>query len=84
MINIHQLNTDLREIEDRIREVKTALRSTWTRPMSKSQYALIDLKARATERYILRAWLRGKFHLADHDYCKEVAEQTKSQYPLAA
>lgn len=84
MINIQQLNTDQREIEDRIREVKTALRSTWTRPMDSFQYELIALKARATERYILRAWLRGKFHTADHDYCKEVAEKAKLQYPLAA
>ena len=84
MIDIHTLNTDQREIEDRIREVKTALRSTWTRPMSASQYELIDLKARATERYILRAWLRGKFHLADHDRCTEVAEKAKLNYPLAA
>jgi len=83
-MNIQQLNTDLREIEDRIREVKAALRSTWTTPMGKFQYELIDLKARSTERYILRAWLRGKFHTADHDYCKEVAEQAKSQYALAA
>lgn len=80
-INTHQLNTDLRAIEDRIHTVKSALRSTWTKFMDSEQYELIDLKWQATQRYVLRAYARGRFHLADHDKCKEIAEQAAKLYP---
>jgi hypothetical protein len=53
--------------------------------MSKFQYELISLKAQATERYVLRAWHRGRCHILDApEYCKEVAERTMLKYPLAA
>lgn len=84
-INIKQLNADLREIEDKIRELKSVLRSTWTKfSMASEQYQLIDLKWEATHRYVLRAYARGRFHLADHAKCKEVAEQAAKKYALAA
>lgn len=83
-LNIPQLKTDLRELEDRIRKVKKELRSTWTQPMHKFQYELINLKAQATDRYILRAWTRGRYHLADQDRCEETAERMALRYPIAA
>jgi hypothetical protein len=83
-LNINQLNADLREIEEQIRIVKSGLRSTWTKPMDSEQYKLIDLKWSATQRYVLRAYARGRFHLADHDKCKEIAEQAAKKYARAA
>lgn len=61
-LNIRQLKTDIAALEEQIREVKTALRSTWEQPMSNKQYTLIDLKAKVTKLYTLRAWNRGKLH----------------------
>lgn len=83
-IDIHQLRTDLREIEDRIKPIKEALRSTWTRPMANEQYQLIGLRNEATDLYILLAWTRGKYHLADHDRCREVAERMAPKYQAQA
>jgi hypothetical protein len=83
-INIRQLQADLRDLEDKIREVKKQLRTTWTRPMDSQQYALLNLKADATERYVLRAYARGRFHLKDHERCKDIAERAAKKYALAA
>ena len=81
-INLTQLQHDRREIEDRIREIKKVLRSPWPAktPMWKHQHELIELKKKATELCILRAWMRGRSHLPDTEYCKEVAERMASQY----
>ena len=79
-INIPQLKQDRRELEARIRLVKKALRSTWTKPMADTQYELISLKRQATELCILRAYARGRWHLPDVDYCKEVAERIAPRY----
>lgn len=83
-INITDLNSDLRRIESQIRELKAQLRSPWTKFMDTEQAALIDLKWEATQRYILRAHARGRFHLADHERCKEIVTEIQSQYLLAA
>lgn len=79
-INIEQLKHDRRELETRIREVKKELRSTWTRPMDSFQLELIKLKHKATELCILRAWVRGRHHLPDVEYCREIAERVAVQY----
>jgi hypothetical protein len=83
-LNLAKLNIELREIETKIRALKKVLRTTWTRSMGLEQWQLTELKAESTQRYILRAWARGRYHLADHDRCKEVADQLVTQYPLAA
>lgn len=82
--DIHQLRTDLREIEDRIRPLKETLRSTWTRPMANEQWQLICLRNDATDLYILLAWSRGKYHLADHERCRETAERMAPSYQAEA
>jgi len=79
-INVQQLKNDRRELETRIREVKKELRSPWTKPMAHLQYELIDLKHRATELCILRAWARGRHHLPDVERCRKVAERLASSY----
>lgn len=83
-INITKLKQDRRELEEEIREVKKRLRSTWTKPMANEQYRLMALKQQATELCILRAWMRGRSHLADADYCKEIAERVVLQYQAEA
>lgn len=83
-LNIPQLKQDRRELEEQIREVKKQLRSTWTKPMANEQYQLIGLKRKATELCILRAWARGRHHLPDADYCKEVAERIAVRYQAEA
>ena len=79
-INIPQLKQDRRELEVRIRLVKKALRSTWTKPMADTQYERISLKRQATELCILRAWIRGRHHLPDAELCKETAECLAPRY----
>ena len=83
-INMKQLKQDRRELEDRIRVVKKELRSTWTKPMASLQYELISLKRQATELCILRAWVRGRHHLPDVDYCKKIAEKKMTEYQVMA
>lgn len=83
-INISQLRADLRDLEERIRPCKTALRSTWTRPMANEQYKLISLRMEATELYCLLAWVRGKHHLADHERSQTLAERRLSEYQAEA
>lgn len=81
-MDVNRLRQDRKVLEERIREVKTALRSTWTKPMDAEQAEHIRLKKEATELCILRAWMRGRLHLADHDLCKEVAERRGAQYQI--
>ncbi len=83
-INTTQIRTDLREIEDRIRPVKAALRSTWTKPMADEQYTLISLRTEATQLLCLLAWTRGKSHLADKEKSKRIAEHIASRYQTEA
>lgn len=80
-IDIAQLKTDRRRLDERILEVKKQLRSTWTRPMGDVQAELISLKRQVTELHILRAHARGRVHLADRpDFCRDVAERVTVRY----
>lgn len=80
-INITQLKTDMKTLAEEIREVKTQLRSTWTRPMGGVQAQLLRLKKQITELLILRAHHRGRVHLPnDPDRCREVAENLAKHY----
>jgi len=81
-MNINQLKQDRKSLEDRIREVKAELRSTWTKPMDSVQAEHLRLKKEATELCILRAWMRGRLHLPDRERCQEVAERRGAQYQL--
>lgn len=83
-MNITKLREDRAALEERIREVKKMLRSSWTRPMDREQYELIELKREATELCTLRAWLRGRHHLPDADRCREIAERRVADYQVEA
>lgn len=84
-IDKQQLQNDLRELEVRIIELKGTLRKTWTQPiyvMAQFQSELEVMKARATERYALVAWLRGKQHLADAERNQEAIDRVFSTYKV--
>jgi hypothetical protein len=80
-----KLKKDMKALEERIRQAKAGLRTTWTRPMGAVQLAHLEMKKEVTELYILRAWLRGKQHLnSPGDLCKEIAERRVTQYRVEA
>ena len=80
-----KLKNDRKALEERIREVKKELRSTWTRPMAGLQTEHLRLKKEATELCILRAWSRGRLHLeGQRELCQQVAERRMSEYQLQA
>lgn len=84
-IDKQQLQNDLRELEARIIELKGSLRKTWIEPihiMAQRQCKLEDMKFRATERYVLVAWLRGKQHLADAERNQKALERIHSTYKM--
>jgi len=83
-IDIYRLRSDLKGIEDKIRPVKEALRSTWTKPMDEEQYKLILLRKEATELLCLLAWSRGKSHLADEMKAQKLAERRLAKYQVEA
>lgn len=62
-INIPQLVADLRRLASESKQLKLVLRQTWTRHLGDEQRALHSLRRRTTELCILRARLRGRFHL---------------------
>jgi hypothetical protein len=83
-MDIQQLKNDRKALEERIREVKSELRTTWTRPMGDVQAEHLRLKKEATGLCILRAWLRGKLHITDAERCKEIAERRMAEYQAEA
>jgi hypothetical protein len=53
--------------------------------MADVQHELLALKLEATELCILRAWLRGRWHLPDPDRCQQIAGRRAPAYaPEAA
>jgi hypothetical protein len=63
-IDLPALKILLNETADAIRRLKTSLRARWTRPMAVEQRELCLLKGKATLLCALRAFLRGRLHLA--------------------
>jgi hypothetical protein len=94
-IDVAALVRDIHTTAAEILATKRVLRARWTRPMAGEQRALARLRHRATELCILRAWLRGRRHLAraprDHvqswdgdAYHRRVAERVRASYLRAA
>jgi hypothetical protein len=83
-MNITQIQTGIRDLETQIRDLKGQLRSPWTKVMSYEQYDLFKLKFEITQLYIILAYSRGKHHLADPDYCKQVYAHWQKQQEIAA
>ncbi len=64
--------------------LKRQLRVRWQRPMHSEQRELLRCKLLATDLCTLRAWLRGRWHLADHEHCTEVATRLAPDFRRAA
>lgn len=62
-IDVPRLRAEIRAHAEENRRLKDALRRTWTEPMAAVQKRLVASRRRTTELCILRAWLRGRFHL---------------------
>ena len=63
-IDVARLRSDLVEAAREARDLKRVLRASWTKPMADEQHALAELRRRTTALCILRALLRGRYHLA--------------------
>lgn len=75
-INYIKLKEDRKELDEVILTLKRKLRSNWNgEDMSSEQNSLRHLKGEATSLCILRAFLRGKWHLKDQVYCQKEAER---------
>jgi len=64
MLDTNKLRADLRALAHECRALKDLLGTTWTRPMADEQRHLARLRWRVTEMCVLRAWSRGRRHLA--------------------
>lgn len=62
-IDVVRLVGDIKELAAEIRSLKNILRQTWTCPMGEHQQRLVKLKLRVTELCVVRAALRGRYHL---------------------
>lgn len=63
-IDLFRLRADIRAVAEAIKAEKRVLGATWTGPMAEHQHRLQHLRDRATGLCILRARLRGRYHLA--------------------
>lgn len=63
-VNLPALRAAIRDRATKSKELKRQLRAPWTEPMAETQRALVSLRRETTRLLILRAWLRGRFHLA--------------------
>jgi len=80
-ISFNNLRHDRHELDAEIRALKAQLRAPWgDHDMRDAQYSLACRKAESTQLCILRAYLRGRWHLADHALCQKTAEKLLPQY----
>src|SRR5262249_51864997 len=66
-IDVRRLRRDIASVSEEIRTVKRLLRQTWTRPMADEQRGAARLARRATEMCVLRARMRGRWHVTSSD-----------------
>lgn len=83
-IDLPALRGLLKQTATEIAALKGVLRRTWTRPMAVEQRTLCSLKRQATGLCVLRALMRGRYHLtgADREHHQKVAEQVADRYQL--
>ena len=86
-IDIRRLRRDIASVSAEIRTLKQISRQTWTRPMADEQRRLLRLAWRATELCVLRARMRGRWHVqqADADWDRDawharIAERVALDY----
>jgi len=80
-ISFNQLRADRHALDAEIRALKVQLRAPWgNADLRDVQQSLHYRKAESTRLCTLRAYLRGRWHLADHDLCQEIAEKLLPRY----
>ena len=62
-VDLPRLRQDLRQLTARSCQLKRHLRQRWAAPMSAVQRELDLVRRRTTERLVLLAWTRGRFHV---------------------
>lgn len=83
-IDLPALKAARRDLDARILALKLVLRARWLAPMSDEQRALLRLKHEATGLCVLRAWLRGRWHLPDREACAAEAERLAPRFQRPA
>lgn len=83
-LDLARLRAARHALDLQILALKRVLRVRWEQPMGDEQRALHRCKREATELCILRAWQRGRWHLADHERCAEVAARLEPDFRGAA
>lgn len=83
-IDLPRLRAARRDLDARILALKQALRARWDRPMHEEQRMLVRLKHEATGLCVLRAHMRGRWHLPDHDACAATAAALAPRFRRAA
>lgn len=83
-IDLPRLKAARRDLDARILALKQVLRARWDRPMHEEQRMLLRLKHEATGLCVLRAWMRGRWHLPDHDACAATAAGLAPRFRRAA
>lgn len=86
-IDLPALKAALRAAAARSRALKAMLRVRWQEPMAEQQRALHKLRRRTTDLCVLRAWLRGRQHVANApgdpgEYHREVSERVAAEFQL--
>ena len=59
----HWLRDDLRDLAAESHHLKRRLRQTWTADAGALQRRLVQVRIATTERLVLLAWSRGRFHV---------------------
>lgn len=79
-IDFNQLREDRKDLDQKILNLKGKLRAPWGNSfMGDYQNQLRIHKTEATELCILRAYLRGRWHLKDQVKCQKIAERILSK-----
>lgn len=83
-INLALLKATRQDLEDEIRSLKKDLGATWSKGvyMGDLQNGLRELRIRATDLCILRAWVRGRWHLKDQTLCLEAVRHVAPEFLL--
>lgn len=80
-IDLQRVHAQRRAHEAELRELKACLRSPWgSEPMGSTQRRALALAYALTGLYALIAWSRGRSHLADAEYSRELAQALEPRF----
>jgi hypothetical protein len=92
--DVSKIIADIKITASQLAKLKRRLRCRWTEPMADTQRTVHQLKRRATELCVLRAFLRGRIHLHHRPHwwrgvwepaaaAERIAERSALEYALA-